>query len=580
MSSERDKIISFREAVMGRRHCEVEQMIKEQGLLPSHFNLSSAITNRDVEMVKILIKGGAIVSDAIQRVVVGTYNMEIIKILVANGGRFTITNVNDLADARKFDTLFEIFKLGAPMTPRCITRAIGNELIFNQLINLGCPMDPECYSTACADYSTPQKYISTLFDVGVCLPSCRAIREKILMYATVHRLDNISNWALENGAEWNPRGLSYIIKGCDPIGSIDKRIDLALSALRMGCSWDPSVLDYLIEKFKPVYLKRFIRQGYMPTTLNLEKAIMGYYIDSAAVLIRSGVVLIESHVRLSIRISCMYILKMLLDSKCPFGEESFKEACLNKNIEAIRLLVTVGGQRFPTSCIEINMGNDTTIIECIIEEKSLDIATIGEHAMTNAITHDHYNVVDYLLRNGYIPKEFDFLNAVTYQRIEAVKKMMKILSKSVTDKLLLLASAQTIQHLYEQRVFVPSAVWMTKHMHSCIRQNSDEISLHEYMFERGHYIDVNLLAELFGASRVDMLTCAIPENFINPAYRLWIRLINVMSQPPTKHDCSICLEDIGSFVPMPCDHHFHYTCIKKWMVDKDEPTCPNCRVKL
>lgn len=43
--------------------------------------------------------------------------------------------------------------------------------------------------------------------------------------------------------------------------------------------------------------------------------------------------------------------------------------------------------------------------------------------------------------------------------------------------------------------------------------------------------------------------------------------------------CSICLSGLGGAVKtLPCNHTFHFNCIKTWV--ERENSCPNCRARI
>lgn len=46
--------------------------------------------------------------------------------------------------------------------------------------------------------------------------------------------------------------------------------------------------------------------------------------------------------------------------------------------------------------------------------------------------------------------------------------------------------------------------------------------------------------------------------------------------------CSVCLEPLneGSVVQTPCEHRFHDSCVRDWLVRSRENPCPLCRVAV
>ena len=42
--------------------------------------------------------------------------------------------------------------------------------------------------------------------------------------------------------------------------------------------------------------------------------------------------------------------------------------------------------------------------------------------------------------------------------------------------------------------------------------------------------------------------------------------------------CSICLDELTSFIVLPCGHCFHNKCISEWIYKN--MTCPECRVEF
>tara|TARA_B100000795_G_scaffold268281_1_gene254953 strand:- start:26 stop:436 length:411 start_codon:yes stop_codon:yes gene_type:complete len=51
----------------------------------------------------------------------------------------------------------------------------------------------------------------------------------------------------------------------------------------------------------------------------------------------------------------------------------------------------------------------------------------------------------------------------------------------------------------------------------------------------------------------------------------------IVNNIPDK-ECSICLEKIGdSICILNCNHGYHFNCIKKWVYDDKNNSCPQCR---
>jgi hypothetical protein len=47
----------------------------------------------------------------------------------------------------------------------------------------------------------------------------------------------------------------------------------------------------------------------------------------------------------------------------------------------------------------------------------------------------------------------------------------------------------------------------------------------------------------------------------------------------TKDECSICMQELTSYIKTRCKHKFHKKCLKKWLFDSDryKTNCPDCR---
>jgi Ring finger domain len=47
------------------------------------------------------------------------------------------------------------------------------------------------------------------------------------------------------------------------------------------------------------------------------------------------------------------------------------------------------------------------------------------------------------------------------------------------------------------------------------------------------------------------------------------------NKDPTSEPCYICLEDIDTYIVLPCTHRVHASCLAIWMDVSNR--CPNCR---
>jgi hypothetical protein len=83
-------------------------------------------------------------------------------------------------------------------------------------------------------------------------------------------------------------------------------------------------------------------------------------------------------------------------------------------------------------------------------------------------------------------------------------------------------------------------------------------------------------------SRRTMTSSLVLHEGVQPASKEAIEALKNIDGCDDQRDCTICLELLGeenqARKEMPCGHHFHGGCLKKWL--QVQGTCPTCRHQL
>ncbi|CAK9007419.1 unnamed protein product [Durusdinium trenchii] len=162
---------------------------------------------------------------------------------------------------------------------------------------------------------------------------------------------------------------------------------------------------------------------------------------------------------------------------------------------------------------------------------------------------------------------------------------------------LMLCGHETIQCLVIVSIQKSKAVkaWNSDHPHCRIEEG------HSLMEVNGHTEPKQMLDELRRAKAVDLLVSAEPNaqqlSVFRAARALKLKsdAVDTFLEEVTSCDvepCSICHEEMcchnthtaqhaaqhaAAVVRLPCGHHFHQKCVKKWLVGgRGDPRCPLC----